>query len=211
MRVAKMGYTQRVTKKDKKGRITSSFMRVRIVVPEGLPSSLPPPYSGHKNLTRKTKDDREAAEWTARFLAIIDQAAGRCTALNELIGLDSLVAKDFGFGGLLSPDWTRRVPPVVARFLKTLDLPIPVSERTAEPISFASMIPRWAKFTNAPKKGRQDMETKCGRFIAFLGHDDMAQVTFENCRDFRDDMIEEGEVSPGSISNHLKALKALFG
>jgi hypothetical protein len=55
MRVAKMGYTQRVTKKDKKGRITSSFMRVRIVVPEGLPSSLPPPYSGHKKLDQENQ------------------------------------------------------------------------------------------------------------------------------------------------------------
>ena len=100
---------------------------------------------------------------------------------------------------------------VDTRFFKTLDLPIPVDERPAEPISFELMIPRWAKFTNAPKKGRQDMETKCGRFIAYLGHDDMARVTFENGRDFRDDMIEEGELSPRSISNHLKALKALFG
>jgi hypothetical protein len=89
MRVVKMGYTQRVTKKDKKGRITSSFVRVRIVVPDGLSPSLPKPYTGTKNLTKKTSTDREAAEWTARFLAIIDQAAGRCTALNELIGLDS--------------------------------------------------------------------------------------------------------------------------
>ncbi len=210
MRVAKMGYTQRVTKKDKKGRITSSFVRVRIVVPDGLSPSLPKPYTGTKNLTKKTSTDREAAEWTARFLAMIDQAAGRCTALNELIGLDSLVANDFGYGGLLSPQLTRRAPPVVARFWKTLDLPIPVAERPAEPICFESMIPRWAKFTNAPKKGRQDMETKCGRFIAYLGHDDMAQVTFENGREYRDDMIEEGELSPGSISNHLQALNALF-
>ena len=39
MRVARMGYTQRVTKKDSKGRITSSWVRVRKVVPEGLAPS----------------------------------------------------------------------------------------------------------------------------------------------------------------------------
>jgi hypothetical protein len=46
MRVAKMGYAQRVTRRDKKGRVTSSFERVRVVVPDGLPASLPPPYTG---------------------------------------------------------------------------------------------------------------------------------------------------------------------
>jgi len=40
MRVARMGYTQRVTKRDKKGRITSSWVRVRKVVPEGLAAAL---------------------------------------------------------------------------------------------------------------------------------------------------------------------------
>ena len=80
-----------------------------------------------------------------------------------------------------------------------------------EPVTFESMIEKWAKHTNAPKKGRQDMETKCGEFIEWLGHDDMARVTFENGRDYRDEMIDEGELSSGSISNHLKALKALFG
>jgi hypothetical protein len=66
------------------------------------------------------------------------------------------------------------------------------------------------KIYERDKKGRQDMETKCGRFTAYLGHDDTAKVTFENCRDYRDKMIEEGKLSPRSISNHLKALKALF-
>jgi hypothetical protein len=72
MRVAKMGDAQRVTKRDKKGRVTSSFERVRIVVPDGLAPSLPPPYPGHKSLTKKVY--REHAEWTARFLAIIEEA-----------------------------------------------------------------------------------------------------------------------------------------
>src|SRR5437660_262506 len=66
------------------------------------------------------------------------------------------------------------------------------------------------KIYERAEKGAQDMETKCGRFTAYLGHDDMAKVTFENCRDYRDKMIEEGKLSPRSISNHLKALKALF-
>jgi integrase len=202
MRVARMGYTQRVTKRDKRGRITSSWVRVRIVVPDGLSPSLPPPYAGKKNLTKKTSDEREAAEWTGRFLAIIDQAAGRASAYSEVVGLDRLSDQDR----------LRQAPAVLAKFDKWLyELTVrPAWMAKTEPVIFEPMIERWAKYTNAPKKGRQDMETKCGRFAAYLGHDDMAKVTFENCRDYRDEMIEDGELSPGSISNHLKALKALF-
>ena len=54
------------------------------------------------------------------------------------------------------------------------------------------------------------METKRGRFAEWLGHDDMARVGFENCRDYRDAMIDDGDLSSGSILNHLKLLKALF-
>jgi hypothetical protein len=89
-----MGYTQRVTKKDKKGRIISSWERVRIVVPEGLSPSLPPPYTGNKNLTKKTSNDREAAEWTGRFLSIVEKAAERTTAHRELAELDALSVED---------------------------------------------------------------------------------------------------------------------
>jgi hypothetical protein len=48
-----MGYAQRVTKKDSKGRITSSWVRVRKVVPETLVASLPPPYTGKRSLMEK--------------------------------------------------------------------------------------------------------------------------------------------------------------
>jgi hypothetical protein len=126
---------------------------------------LPAPYTGRKHLTKKTENDHEAAAWTERFLAMIAQATGRSTALNELIRLDSLIAPDSAFGGCLSRELTQRAPAVLRRFLKMLDLPVPVAKGAGEPVIFESMIRRWAKYTNAPKKGRQDMETKCGRFV----------------------------------------------
>jgi hypothetical protein len=95
MRVAKMAYAQRVNKRDNSGRVTSSFVRVRKVVPDGLSSSLPPPYTGKKTLTKKVTTEREHAEWTVRFLAMIDKAAGRSKALDELIG---------------STAWSRKIP-----------------------------------------------------------------------------------------------------
>ena len=115
MRVARMGYTQRVTKKDSKGRITSSWVRVRKVVPEGLAPSLPPPYTGKKTLTKKVSTEREHAEWTAKFLAVIDQAAGRTSAFRELIGLDSLSM----------PDLLRQCPSAIASFDNSIGLPLP--------------------------------------------------------------------------------------
>ena len=94
MRVTKMGYSHRVTKRDENGRIISSWTRVRKVVPEGLAPSLPPPHTGKKTLTKKVSTEREHAEWTAKFLGIIDQAA-RCTsAFQELVRLDGLSTPD---------------------------------------------------------------------------------------------------------------------
>ena len=84
------------------------------------------------------------------------------------------------------------------------------AETQTKPVPFDEIILLWAKQTNAPKKGKQDMETKCGRFAEWLSHDDMARVGFENCRDYRDAMIDEGDLSSGSILNHVKLLKALF-
>jgi hypothetical protein len=55
-----------------------------------------------------------------------------------------------------------------------------------------------------------NMTAKCRRFMEYLGHDNMAQVTFADCRDWKDQMIDEGELAPGSVSNHIKITKALF-
>jgi hypothetical protein len=90
-----MGYTQRVTTKDKQGRITSSWLRVRVVVPDGLPQSLPPPYTGNRNLTKKVHTDREHAEWTERFLAMIEGARGWDTIHRELAAVNGLSLEGF--------------------------------------------------------------------------------------------------------------------
>jgi hypothetical protein len=124
----------------------------------------------------------------------------RLGRLRELIGLD----------GLSAPDLLRRSSSVIAKFDNLIGLPAPTA-KASEPITFESMIPKWAKLTNAPKKGIQNMDTKSGRFADWLGHDDMAQVTFENCRDYRDFLIEEGELAATTILTHVKALKRLFG
>jgi integrase len=114
-----------------------------------------------------------------------------------------------GLDTLSGPDLIRRAPAALAQFSNILGLPDP-SAGSVEPVPFKTIIGRWKKHTDAPKKGLQDRTTKANRFAAYLGHDDMAKITFENCRGYRDFLIEEGELEPPSISNHLKALKALF-
>ena len=101
-----------------------------------------------------------------------------------------------------------RFPPEARLFPPHPALALP--ETQTKPVPFDRIILLWAKQTNAPKKGKQDMETKCGRFAEWLGHDNMARVDFENCRDYRDAMIDEGDLSSGSVLNHVKLLKALF-
>lgn len=80
----------------------------------------------------------------------------------------------------------------LARFLKVIGVEEPIGNSTALPVTFASMIPKWAMFGNKGEKAHQDMKTKCGKFIEWLEHDDMAAVSFEDGRDWRDDMIENG-------------------
>jgi hypothetical protein len=150
MRVAKMGYTQRVTKKDRKGRIVSSFVRVRIVVPDSLPPSLPPPYTGKKNLTKKTGNEREAAEWTSRFLGIIEEASEWTTMHRQLAEINSLSFEQFISRGSI---------PVFGKLDRKMDeiLGEPAWKKvTAEPVTFETIIDSWMNKTkNGKKRGRR--------------------------------------------------------
>ena len=178
--------------------IVSGKYRVRIVVPAELRPYLPPPHTGKANLTRAlgTGNEREANRlaipWIADFQAAITSAA-------------SITENPHGY------DWiTRyrayhrgqnRFPPEARLFPLHPALALP--ETRTKPVPFDRIIVLWAKQTNAPKKGKQDMETKCGRFAEWLGHDDMARVGFEKCRDYRDAMIGSPCVSIAEIGKPL--------
>jgi hypothetical protein len=185
--------------------VVNGRYRVRIVVPPELRPYLPPPYTGKANLTRAlgTGHEREAnrlaAPWIADFQAAIASAA-------------SVTEKPPGYGWMTRyrayHRGQNRFPTEARLFPSQPALAVP--ETQTKPVSFDRIILLWAKQTNASKKGNQDMEAKCRRFAEWLCHDDMARVGFENCRDYRDAMIDEGDLSSGSILNHLKLLKALF-
>jgi integrase len=179
--------------------------RVRIVVPPELRPHLPPPYTGKANLVKAlgTGNEREAGRlavpWIAEFQAIITRTENRIHGLADLAAIDRLPLREKFLRG----------PAVVRRFFDSIGMPVPLNEQPTKPVPFEAIIPRWATATGAPKKGRREMETKCRRFLEALGHDNMAAVTFENCRDYRDGMIE-GDLASGSIHNHIKLLKAIF-
>jgi hypothetical protein len=154
--------------------------------------------------------ERRALPVLAKFRAMLDDAQAaldqqqqRRRAFDDLAGLDHLPVEN-----LICPG--RNVTGVLTRFHDVLGVEQPNGHVADGPVPFASMIPKWAKFGNKGEKAVEDMTTKCGKFMEWLEHDDMAAVIFEDGRDWRDEMIEDGDLSPKSISNHLKAVKALF-
>ena len=156
------------------------------------------PYrQGQSDASARHRNEREAnrlaVRWIADFQAAITSAAA---VKKNAHGYDWITRYRAHHRG------QNRFPPEVRFYSPHPALALP--ETQTKPVPFDRIILLWAKQTNAPKKGNQDMEAKCGRFADWLGHDDMARVGFENCRDYRDAMIDEGDLSSGSILNHLK-------
>ena len=113
-----------------------------------------------------------------------------------------VTARRGGFGRLVVP---------VTRVDGAFPQPQASAAKPQSPIvTFAAMIPEWATLKGKGKKSVQDMTTKTTAFVEWLEHDNMAEVTFEDGRDWRDEMIQDGDLSNQSISNYLKAVKALF-
>jgi hypothetical protein len=200
MRVAKMPYLQLV-----KGKY-----RVRMVVPPELQ-----PIIGKANLTKwlgtgnEPEANRLSVPWIAKFQETIDTAAGRTTVLEELRRLDMLSY----------PGFIQQAPTVLTKLDKPLNgwlydiVGEPAGMAKTEPVTFDFIIEKWAANTNAPKRGKQDKTTKANRFATWLGHNDMANVTFEECRDYRDSLVKEAKedkMSFTSAKQHMKHLKALF-
>jgi integrase len=181
--------------------------RVRVLVPEHLQPHLPPPHVGKKALTKalKTGNEREANRLSvphiAEFHAIIAKTEARVGGLSELaaINCDDL---------LMNPQQIHHASAVMQRFLSSLNLPVPVSERLHEPVTFEGVIAKWGR--GKSKQAVDNMTAKCRVFADHLGHDDMTRVEFAECRDWRDEMIDEDEIAPGTISNRIKLVKRIF-
>jgi integrase len=196
MRVTRMPYLQPVNGK----------YRVRVVVPDELI-----PIIGQANLTKAlgTGNEREAERLAiphiAEFLAKIEGAREWAEIHQEAAAMN----------GLSLDDLIRRGP-APYRFFAKLDrkmdeiLGQPVWKQTAapEPVTFEDMIKLWGRAKDKP--AIKNMEHMCGRFIDWLEHDNMRRVSFQDGRDWRDDMIFEEVMAPGTIANHLKAVRALF-
>src|SRR5438309_7916165 len=83
-----------------------------------------------------------------------------------------------------------------------------------KPVTYESIIDKWMdKTKNGKKKGkkaREDMEREVNRFTAWLKlkillHDDMTQVRFENCRDYRYHLYTS-DANPDHFKTHSNQL-----
>jgi integrase len=175
--------------------------RVRVVVPPALIPHLPPPHTGLGSLTKSLgvyangpASEREAGRLAIPHIAEFHTALAEAAQAIENPDLADWIARYAHHHPGVSwkaPEW-------------------PPSPPAVKVVPFETVIPFWARYSSAPKKGIAEMEAKCSRFAEALGHDNMEAVTFPDCRDYRDALIAEGELSSGSILNHLKLLKSLF-
>jgi len=183
--------------------------RVRVPVDEAVQPHLPPPHTGKANLTKSlgTSDlnlaNRLSVPITAGFLEMIE-GTKEWQAIHQ---------EGRELNGRTLDDLIRRGPASYRPFFSKVDRKLdaifgePAWKQAAALVTFESMIDRWGKPKG--KQTRQSMETKCGAFCDFLGHDNMVAVRFQDGGAWRDDMIS-GILAPGTISNYLKAVKSLF-
>jgi hypothetical protein len=115
----------------------------------------------------RTADEREsdkrALPVLAKFQAMLDDAQSaweleqrRSTARANLTALDHQSMEQL----ICHP---RCAASVLTRFQEAVGVEPPVSAVPPSPVTFAAMIERWAIFTSASKKGRQDLATKVGQ------------------------------------------------
>jgi integrase len=90
-----------------------------------------------------------------------------------------------------------------------VDAPIPVPTPPLAQITFSAMVDRWADETEAPDRGKRDVEKMFARLAARLGHDDAARVTPDDIIHHEEELRKEG-LSHQTIGNHLRAFKTVF-
>jgi integrase len=226
MRIVRMGYLQRKIKRDKKGRVTSANLQVRIVVPDELQWLLPPPHTGKQELIRAlgTGNDAEANRLSlpiiAEFLRVLDQARAVLNPVKvnhvrvplaplktETKVITTTVTRG-GFGSRIVPE--DEAKPIVAEQLRPVDEPV-AAIVNGERVTFASMVAAWARERKIPPRTERLMLSKADRFADFLGHDDMGRVSRDDLIRYKVSMLKpETGYSHRTIKHHLDDLKTLF-
>ncbi len=97
--------------------------------------------------------------------------------------------------------------------LPVFDAPIssPSKAATESILTLGQLLDHKAKTQNIKNKTVQDTRSHLQKFIAFIGHDDARRVTKEDVRQWRDSLIEEGKLSPKTITDrYISALRAVL-
>lgn len=177
---------------------------------------------GEPKLTNRAEADRRSIPVIAKFQAMLDRAAANHAILYGEIEL-TVIKTPVEVGPYRLSDPNDPHSPIVPdrivmveEFVRKADLtPVgPITPPAPLGVTYDAMITGWADENHKGTKARQDAKTKCDRFIAFVGHDDMTRVTFSDCVAFKDMLVAEmtaGKRASNSIKNHLIALRAVFG
>jgi hypothetical protein len=141
---------------------------VRIVVPSELPSHLPPPYAGKKNLIKGlgTGNEREAKRLAvphiAHFLGLIEQARQQAKLIDPWDGEAWQVIRSR----------LVLVPPAPPNNYTRPPHPWSAPDAlTGDAVSFESMVEQWAREAKVPNRMKRQYLAKANRFVAFLETD----------------------------------------
>ncbi|WP_407976081.1 tyrosine-type recombinase/integrase [Brucella pseudogrignonensis] len=97
--------------------------------------------------------------------------------------------------------------------LPVFDAPISLLSKagTEGILTLGELLDHKAKTQNIKNKTIQDTRSHLHKFIAFIGHDDARRVRKEDVRRWRDSLIEEGKLSPKTITDrYISAVRAVL-
>ena len=209
MRVVKMGHTQKV----------KGLYRVRIVVPSELPSHLPPPHAGKKNLIKGlgTGNEREAKRLAvphiAHFLGLIEQARQQAKLIDPWDGEAWQVIRNRLVLVPPAPPNNYTRPPHPSSAPDAL---------TGDAVSFETMVEQWAREAKVPNRTKRQYLSKANRFVAFLETDrksrglspcgdNMRLVTRDDYVRYKEHLLKpDSGYSHTTVKHHLDDLRTLF-
>jgi len=223
MRVARMGHAQRVTKKNKKGTITSSWFRVRVEVPPALRPLLPPPYTGKQNLTKKARTESEHAEWEALFLRMREDARAllfppkpvnyvrvplaplTTHVISQTVvrgGFGSRMVREEEAPAILTAQGEAAAQSRAGAAQPLRDKPPTITAQTAPfvvpdgPVPFEAMVWDWVKEKKLPNRAGRMMLSKVNRLVMYLERDDMGRIGQDDLIGYKKHLLNAANERP---------------
>ncbi|WP_266034797.1 tyrosine-type recombinase/integrase [Brucella intermedia] len=161
----------------------------------------------------------DASNWTEMMHgADTDKALGEKRLVvdaesRRLLNLEMAIAMDAAERGLEAMRDGDYSPVKELAVAPTFDATIssPPKAATERVLTLGQLLDHKAKTQNIKNKTVQDTRSHLQKFIAFIEHDDARRVTKEDVRRWRDSLIEEGKLSPKTITDrYISAIRAVL-